>query len=451
MPLRVASQFKNLPSGMELPEGDLVVLVGSNNSGKSAILQYINIHSDLRDQADYVSPRRFDLSNEVAIALNQDQELQNAWNQRKDTNPAIAELTAPDPIRELVSLPNDARAKILQWHNRYFGELVVQRSRSDNDYAAPRVTIDGRLATQQGSGSRAVLSVLCSLLHPARPVVLVDEPEIGIEPQVQKRLAELIRRVAAGTDGLQKKTVYVATHSHLFLDKVNLGNNWIVTKDATGYARVRRMIAPEELHSTIYRLLGNSPDDLFFPDNILVVEGPSDQVFLRRLFALRGAGGVAVHFAEGDGSIAMALPSIEQMLKTLAYVPWYRERMCVLVDGDVPAGRVSEWRQYLGDNGTRVRVLPRNGIEYYYPASLLCEVCGVEENLRMESIDAFLAAIRGGARRARLGAFIGSKRQLAQEIESRLTRAHLAEIAPEISALIDAVGARRFSVAQPPE
>jgi ABC-type phosphonate transport system ATPase subunit len=436
---------------LELPEGDLVVLVGSNNSGKSAILQYINTHSELRDKADYVSPRRFDLSNEVAIALNQDQELQNAWNQRKDTNPAIAELTAPDPIRELVSLPNDARAKIVEWHNRYFGELAVQRSRADNDYAAPRVTIDGRLATQQGSGSRAVLSVLCSLLHPARPVVLIDEPEIGIEPQVQKRLAELIRRVASGADGLQRKTVYVATHSHLFLDKTNLNNNWIVSKDAAGHARLRQMTAPEDLHATIYRLLGNSPDDLFFPDNILVVEGPTDQIYLRRLFALRGAGGVAVHFADGEGGVAAALPRIEQMLKTLAYVPWYRERMCVLVDGDVPAARVNEWRSYLRDDGTRVRALPLSGIEYYYPASLVCEVCNIVEGVRLPSISSYLSAIRGGARQAPLGGFTGSKRQLAQEIESRLTVAHLEEVAPEILDLIDAVSARRFSVLPPAE
>ncbi len=449
MVLQVKTEYKNLPVGLQLPEGDLVVLTGANNSGKSAVLQYLNIHSELRNQADYISPRRFDLSNEVAIALNADQELQNMWNQRKDGNTAIAELTAPDPIRELVSLPNLARAKIKEWHNRYFGELNVERSKTDNEFAPPRITIDGRLATQQGSGSRAVLSVLCSLLHPSREIVLIDEPEIGIEPQVQKKLADLIRRVTKGTDDLPKKRVYVATHSHLFLDKIDLSNNWVVTKGADGKASLAQIETPEELHSTIYRLLGNSPEDLFFPDNLLIVEGPSDEIFWRRLFALTGAGGVAVHYADGETNVSAALPAIEQMLKTQAYIPWYRDRLCVAVDSNVPASRIDEWRKYLVDDGTRVRALGQNGIEYYYPRSIMREVTGLSDAALPNEISAFITAVRHGASKVALGGFNGSKRDLAKEIDKRMESLHLPEIDAEILQVAETVKARRFSVAHP--
>lgn len=447
MVLQVRTEFKNLPIGLLLPEGELVVLTGANNSGKSAILQYLNIHSELRDRADYVSPRRFDLSNEVAMALNSDQELQNMWNQRKDGNTTIAELTAPDPIRELLSLANPARTKIQDWHNRYFGELHIERSKPDNDYAPARITIDGRLATQQGSGSRAVLSVLCSLLHPSREIVLIDEPEIGIEPLVQKKLANLIRRVSKGLDNLPKKRVYIATHSHLFLDKVELGNNWVVTKGVDGKASLAQIKKPEELHNAIYRLLGNSPEDLFFPDNILIVEGPSDEMFWRRLLALTGASGVAVHYADGETNVSTALPAIEQMLKTQAYIPWYRDRLCVAVDSSVPVSRIEDWRKYLGDNGIRVRALQQNGIEHYYPQSILRDVSGLTGAALPNELVAFISAIRHGVSKAALGGFNGSKRDLAKEIATRMDSQHLPEIDTEILQIADTVKAKRFSVA----
>lgn len=446
MTLQVRNEFKNLPTGLQLPEGDLVVLTGANNSGKSAILQYLNIHSELRDRADYVSARRFDLSNEVAIALNTEDQLRDMWNQRKDGNPLIAELTAPDPIRELVSLPNTARAKIIKWHNRYFGELNVERSKLDNDFAPARITIDGRLATQQGSGSRAVLSVLCSLLHPSREIVLIDEPEIGIEPQVQKKLADLIRRVTKGTDDLPRKRVYIATHSHLFLDKNELGNNWVVTKGMDGKAGLAQIKTPEEFHSTIFRLLGNSPEDLFFPDNLLIVEGPSDEIFWRRLFALTGAGGVAVHYTDGETNVSSALPAIEQMLKTQAYIPWYRDRLCVAVDSSVPESRIHEWRKYLADDGTRVRALLQNGIEYYYPKSIMREVTGLGDSALPNEIAGFIARIRHGANKATLAGFTGSKRDLAKEIGTRMESRHLQEVDAEILQIAETLKAKRFSV-----
>lgn len=194
MVITVTQAFKCLPQGLAIPDGSLNIFTGPNNSGKTAILQYLNIQSSIRENCDYVSPRRFDLSNEVAIALNSDQEIKNLWNQRKQYNENIAELTAPDAIRELISLPNSSRQRIIEWHNRYFGELKIERSNPDNEFAAPRITIDSRLATTQGSGSRAVLGILCALLYPTRPVILIDEPEIGIEPQVQKRLVQLIQK-----------------------------------------------------------------------------------------------------------------------------------------------------------------------------------------------------------------------------------------------------------------
>lgn len=444
--IETTQTFKNVRLGLALPDGDMNVFTGPNNSGKSAILQYLNMYGPSRATSDYISPRRFDLSNQVSIALNADEELKGLWNQRKTWNDQMAEITAPDAIRELVSLPDEARERITDWHNSYFGELKIEPFNPANRYSPPRITIDGRLATQQGSGSRSVLAVLCSLLHPDRDTILIDEPEIGIEPQVQKKLSRLIHSVSRGDEGLPKKRVYIATHSHIFLDRSTLTNNYVVTKAPDGFGNVRRIETPQEMHSLIFNLLGNSPEDLFFPDNVLVVEGVSDQLFMRRLLELSGAGGVAVHFADGDGKVGAALPAIDQMLKTLAYVPWYRERICVLVDSSVSTQSLDEWKRFLSDDGTRVRQLLRNGIEYYYPTSLMCELAEIAANDVENTVSAFLSAIHLGARSAALGAFSGTKRQLAEAVVERLSGAHLATLSEEINSALDSVSSARFSV-----
>lgn len=442
----VGSQFKNLRPGLELPDAPLVVLTGPNNSGKSAILQWLNIHSPIAQQADYVSPRRFELSNQVAMALDSDTELQNLFQQRKQYNETIAELQAPDAVRELVHWNDRDRDRVVEWHNKYFGQLVIAKQNEQNKFSPPRITIDDRLATQQGSGSRAVLAVLVALFDPSHQAVLIDEPEIGIEPQVQRRLAALMRKVAKGEDGLPMKRVFIATHSHLFLDRDEVASNYIVTKGPDGFAAVRQAASQDDLHALVYHLLGNSPADLFFPDNILVVEGPSDQAFWRSVLSLGEGAGVAVHYADGDGSVGAALPAIEQMLKTQAYIPfWYRDRICVVVDASVDLGRMNEWREFLADDGTRVRRLAQNGIEFYYPRSVLRVITGLDGAELETGIAAFIAAIGAGARRALFGSFNGSKRELSVLVANMMTRDHLAELAPELTEILGAVKARSFS------
>ena len=61
MPFVVNNAFRNLPAGLEIPDASLVVLTGSNNTGKSAILQYLNVHSEIREPLR-VSCRLFGLS-----------------------------------------------------------------------------------------------------------------------------------------------------------------------------------------------------------------------------------------------------------------------------------------------------------------------------------------------------------------------------------------------------
>lgn len=443
--LQVAGQFRNLPGGLVIPEGSLNVLTGPNNSGKSAILQWLNSQSPISSIADYVSPRRFDVSNQIAISINADEELRSLFAQRKQFNPQNAEFNAPDAVRELLGLEDEDRERVIAWHNESFGRLEVARASATNEFSAPRITIDGRLVSEQGSGSRAVLAVLVALINPRYEAVLIDEPEIGIEPQVQRRLARLIRQVSNGSNGVRAKQVYVATHSHLFLDRDQVTNNHVVTKDVAGFAQIQQVTSTDGLAALVYNLLGNSPGDLFFPDNVLIVEGPSDQIFLKRVIELMGGSGVAIHFADGESKVSAALPAVDQMLKTQAYLPrWYRERICVLVDASTPSRRVEEWRRFLGDDGRRVKRLARNGIEYYYPISAVAQATSLVPGDVPAAISAFIRATSRN-QVAGLGQFLGSKRSLALAVSNVMDVAMLSELSPEIRDTVDVLKALSFA------
>lgn len=443
MAIKTNQAHKNLTLNTDLPEQDLVILTGQNNSGKSAILQYLNMRSSFKDEADYISPRRFDSSNELSISTNQDEELKNEKNARKNYNSKAAEFQAPDPAREFMGLDDEHRSQAVAWHNKYFGKLKFEKTNPKNQYSPPKITIDERLITEQGSGSRAVLVILSRIFDPKIKTLLIDEPEIGVEPRVQKHIFTLLKKVAQGADGLPKKRIYLATHSHLFLDKEEHTNNFIVSKDSNGNAQVRQVVSKEELHDLVFRLLGNSPDDLFFPKNIVVVEGVSDSIFLTKVLELRGCHGISVHFADGETKVMDAVEGIDQMLKSTVYAPLYRKRLCILVDKQVKQGRVDNWKKFLIEEPEkRILVLPKGGIEYYYPPTVMKTLSGLEGGALERGIDSFIDLVRKTRKAASLGTFTGTKRDLANCVTSLLTVNNLVEVDPTILALLDEAAER---------
>jgi ABC-type multidrug transport system ATPase subunit len=74
------------------------------------------------------------------------------------------------------------------------------------------------LAAYQGSGLRSLLPILASLSDPAMGVILIDEPETSLEPQLAGRLRRLL--VASAAD----RAIIVASHSHLFINRDDMSS-----------------------------------------------------------------------------------------------------------------------------------------------------------------------------------------------------------------------------------
>lgn len=252
----------------------------------------------------------------------------------------------------------------------------------------------------------------------------------------------LLRAASRGEEGVPQKKVIIATHSHLFLDRDVVENNFVLERGNAEVTTLRQIQSRQELQSAVFRLLGNFPGDLFFPGNILIVEGRSDYIFLGRLLGLLGSPSIAIHFAENDVKIMHALPALDHMLKSLSYLLDYKSRICVLLDQQYRKGLVDEIRGFLDDkDGTRTVVLPRNGIEYYYPRSLLAELTGIRAEELDAAITQYLEALKA-ARSAALGGFKGGKVDLATAIANDLQERHLAEIDPVILQLLAEVKRR---------
>ena len=243
--------------------------------------------------------------------------------------------------------------------------------------------IDNILPSQQGTGSRAILPVLIKLLNPTIKILCIDEPELGIEPKTQKRLFELIKKVSKGEDGLPKKKIVISTHSHLFVDKDDYQNNFKVTKES-GVVTFSQIVDNVELQNSVFSLLGNDPSDLFFPSNILLVEGKSDEVFMRRLYELMIVAGqtvkknIAFHYCGGYDKADYAVEAVVQMLKTQGYMPIYKNKICGLFDKPTQNSKlVDEVRAFVNDTSKdRFILLDQEAIEFYYPLEAVRKTLG---------------------------------------------------------------------------
>ncbi|MCL4406170.1 MAG: AAA family ATPase [Patescibacteria group bacterium] len=432
---------KSLREGLKIPNNYLNILIGPNNSGKSNILEFINqqYKTDGATASDYIPPRRFDVSNNMQSMADTYKELEASLNQRRRVkDSSTSELPNFDPIRELAALDNSARSALLKWHNKYFGHIEIIEN-PERRYETPKVLIDDRLPAQQGSGSRAILSILVRIFDNRLKVLLIDEPEISLEPKTQKKLMFLFQLASQGKEGLPQKKIFISTHSHLFIDREDFRNNSIVQKK-DDQTTIRKVQNEKELQEIVFSLLGSSPEDLFFPSNIIVVEGASDAIFLQKVSNFIGDmnKNIAIHFAEGDSKVPIAAEAIEQMLKTSSYIPVYKDKICVLLDGKRDSSFVNKAKEILKDEGERVIQLSKEAIEYFYPKRILKKITGLDETNIDKEIKSFLCQVNKNKETwaGQLGRFNGTKVNLAKMVTELMEISDLEDVSLEIRKLL---------------
>jgi hypothetical protein len=371
-------------------------LVGPNNAGKSSLLQLIfrSLYVDpefgsaslcfIPADRDYVDPT----TQTGGRALNN-------WNDEMYSQLIAAPIQmASGPIG-----PNRSELTRLLLH----GDFLPQMDKLNDllpRFGLPPVTLAGAQEVQfvqivvhaQGSGLRSLLPILAAITNDDIEAVFIDEPELGLEPRLQKALRDLLVETAT-----TKRVIATATHSHLLIDRQETESTQIVTRDDAGTS-VETVTTLERLYSLTFDLLGSSTEDLFFPRNYLIVEGASDQVIVERVLELLGqpASAIKVLSAQGVDEVrAREISVVRALVPLIVNDSPYAGRVVAMIDmpGEPEAGNVQRLRQDLGD---RLYVLDEPTIEAYVPAEIY-ERAGRSKEADLAALQASLQ--NPGARR----------------------------------------------------
>src|SRR5258705_13739083 len=207
--------------------------------------------------------------------------------------------------------------------------------------------------------------------------VLIDEPELGLGPKIQQSFASFLE----DTTERQKyfphlNRVFLATHSHLFLNRSDPQSNFIISKKDKDIT-LTQVSSIGDFHRLQFNLLGNSLETMFFPSAIVVVEDKADSEYIERVLQTRFPGRRITIIGAG-GDVKRKVAALREAFGDLSKSP-FRNRLFVVLDSVHQLGLSSELER-MGVLTQNIVTWSRNGIEYLYPVSLLAHIyaCSVD-------------------------------------------------------------------------
>jgi len=261
---------------------------------------------------------------------------------------------------------------LLEEIKRYFPDIEdVQSDRTEQDIATLTYTEYGRRLDilYSGTGLKHFLDVLLKTTVSGAGIVLLDEPELGLHPDLQRRFVEYLARLA--TD--KNIQFFLATHSQVLLNY----------SDSIAYYRItntkgtRKLVSVDKsAASTLLHDLGLRPSDVLNQDVCILVEGATDIVFfehiIRTLYAdefqkiaiavLQYGGGAA------EGIISGAI-DVSNIVPAQRFTYWIRDRDAPPVSP--PALNATKFVNALMKVDMEGYIWNKREIEYYFPEPLL--------------------------------------------------------------------------------
>lgn len=388
----------------------VTVLTGYNNSGKSAYLKKMAEH----DKVLYLGPNRFYSFHFMSLFNHDENEMnnfRNNMNNARNSQYSNFESSFYDTNRALTRLTNQRRQKLFEVFEDIFGVTIsVKPEFEDNEFSNRYVDIDGDSLSVTSSGTRLFLGVIAALMDERFQAVALDEPELGLSPVLQTKLAPLI--IARERDDElfpHNPHFFITTHSHTFLDKQNPSNNFVVSREGNKI-QANACKNKQELIDIHFRMLGNDLGNLYLPDAIVFVEGETDKIYLQRVLRASFPNrNIVVESCGGD--IAARLNSWSSALGDLQMGP-YRNRTFVVADSVMQSGLLRLISR-LGIPDENVARWDANGIEYVYPPALLGQIFGARVATTNE------LTITGD--RVTAHAVTKTKMELAQALSAQIT------------------------------
>jgi predicted ATPase len=346
------------------------VLAGPNNSGKSLTLRWLK--STMGRSAYFVGTNRFYHVYHLATGLRDSNELdqfENSFQSHFNDESHNHEQNVFDLGRILQGLKDARRDQLFELCGSLIGsKFSLQKVESGNDLSPRYIDMDGQNLSVGSTGTRLLMTVLGLCMDDRFNTILIDEPELGLSPKVQAALSEFFQ------DAAQRKKyfphlarVLVASHSNLFLARSDITSNYIVTKEGRKIS-LNRVQAIQDFHKLQFNLLGNTLESMFFPSAIVIVEGKTDFAYLDRVIALRMPGRRVTVIPSG-GDVKKKVYALKETFGDFERSP-FRSRVFVVLDKVHQPG-LSDELSRMGVLPENIVVWPKNGIEFYYPATIM--------------------------------------------------------------------------------
>lgn len=255
----------------------------------------------------------------------------------------------------------------------YFPDIdELESDRTETDIATLTYTEYGKKLDilYSGSGLKHFIDVLLKVTISNAKILLLDEPEMGLHPELQRRFISYLCRLA-NEKNIQ---VFLATHSQVLLNFAD-SISYFRVLNSKGVRKVTRV--PNDAIHTLLSDMGIRPSDVFNQDICLMVEGASEIVFfthiIRELYKIEFEK-VAVGVIQYGGSAAEGIISgdidVSNIVSAQKYTYWIRDRDAMPTE--LPSSESTKFVNALRRHNIQsCVVLNKREIEYYYPEKVL--------------------------------------------------------------------------------
>ena len=251
----------------------------------------------------------------------------------------------------------------------YFPEIAsVESDRTEEDISTLNYEEYGKKLDiiYSGTGLLHFLDVLLKITISKANIVLLDEPESALHPDLQRQFIEFLHRIS----GEKKIQFFLATHSQVLLNYVDLVTIYRIT-NKKGKREVSQ-ISKDVVH-TILSDLGLRASDIFNQDICILLEGQSDVIFfehiIRKLYKEEFKN-IAVAILQYGGGAAEGIISrrieVSNIIPAQKYIFWMHDRD--KKPSEEPSPNATKFKNCIEKNdGFKCHIWKKREIEYYYP------------------------------------------------------------------------------------
>ena len=254
----------------------------------------------------------------------------------------------------------------------YFPDIdELESDRTENDIATLTYKEYGKTLDilYSGSGLKHFIDIILKVIISQANVVLLDEPEMGLHPDLQRRFLEYLHELSEKR-GIQ---IFMATHSPVLLGYADNINFYRVL-NSKGCRSVQH-VSKDAVH-TVISDLGIRPSDIFNHDICLLVEGASEIVFFEHIIRIvyrEDFLHVAVGIIQYGGSAADGIISgkidVSNIVPAQKYTFWTRDRDTP--EKSEPSTPSTKFKNALTKNNIKCHIWDKREIEFYCPESVL--------------------------------------------------------------------------------